>query len=476
MLETGSHLINGTLVTGDEPPVIHPSPVDEEPYAACRFASKDQADRALDAAVAAAPDAEQLDIAARAHALRQLCERIEARADEIAAHLTMEIGCPARQSLHLQARTASALAAAYADLVKMHRFEERRPGLRGGDILLQKYPVGISVGIVPWNVPLFLLTVKLGAAIAAGCPIVLKTSPENPATGTVIAEILEGLDLPRGMVSIMTGGRDLGRHLVADARVQKVSFTGSTAAGRAVAAACAEQLIPCTLELGGKSAAILLDDMNIDAVKGELFLAMCQNNGQVCGAQSRLLVPRSHINQFTDQLQDLFENLVVGDPRDSRTDIGPLATPAQLKRSMHAVEQARQDGATIRTGGQAWPGATRGFYYEPTLITHVTNDMPVAREEIFGPVIAVIAYDNEDEAIAMANDSPYGLSGSVWSSDQDRALRVASRLKTGTVGLSTRRILDFGAPFGGVRASGLGRELGSEGIDAYLNVRTVIIP
>ncbi|KFL48008.1 NAD-dependent aldehyde dehydrogenase [Sphingobium sp. ba1] len=332
--------------------------------------------------------------------------------------------------------------------------------------------MGLAVGIVAWNVPMFLACEKLASAIAAGCPIILKPSPENARTMQIFGEAVMALDLPKGMIAVLTGDRDIGRRLVADPRISKVSFTGSTAAGQAVAEVAARRFARCTLELGGKSAAILLDDFKIEDRAHELFLAMIQNNGQVCGAQSRILVPRGKTGAIRDGIAALFDGLKVGDPLDPATDVGPLATRVQSEKVKAMYADALAAGA-LKIGGAH--GAGSACLVDPALLL-TAPDARIAQEEVFGPLTALIEYDDVDQAVAIANDSVYGLSGSVWSPDLNRSIHVARRLRTGTVGINSKRILDFGAPFGGFRASGIGRELGPEGIDSYLESSSILLP
>lgn len=467
-------LIDGRFVptTGAEASLT--TPVDGSAHGAVRFAGAAEVDGALNAALRARPAAEALPVAARVGALRRLADRMEADGGELAALVTAENGCPARQAVALQVGAAVGLLRAYAELAETHVFEERRAAFRGGHTLVRKLPVGVAVGIVPWNVPHFLACMKLAPAIAAGVPIVLKPAPETSLSGDRLAALLAELDLPPGMLGVLPGDAQVGQALVGDPRVDKVSFTGSTAAGRAIAEVCARRFARCTLELGGKSAAVLLDDVDLDRALPQLFLATLQNNGQVCGAQSRLLVPRSRARELVDALAAFFESLVVGDPRDDRTQVGPVVSARQRDRILGYLALGPEEGATVAAGGGPGPGP--GFTVQPTLFADANNRMRIAREEIFGPVVTVIDYRDEADAVALANDSEMGLSGSVWSADPDRALAVARRLRTGTVGLGTKRILDFGSPFGGFRASGIGRELGPEGIDAFLETQTLLIP
>ncbi|MDQ6662337.1 MAG: aldehyde dehydrogenase family protein [Chloroflexota bacterium] len=476
MQDISTLYIGGEWIEPRSEPTPLLSPIDEHPFASARLAEEVEANLALERAEAALPLAEVLDISTRASLLRALARMLQEDATAIAALVTRENGCPSRQAVGMQVLSAVALLYAYAELVERHCFEEPRPGLRGGRVLVQKVPVGVSVGIVPWNVPLFLACMKLGPAIAAGCPIVLKPSPENATSVHALATAIARLDLPPGMVSVLTGGRELGKRLVADPRVAKVSFTGSTAAGREVAETCAARFARCTLELGGKSAAIVLDDVDFERVLPELLLAMLQNNGQICGAQSRILLPRSHFKEWSQTLANAFKRLVIGDPRREEVDIGPVVSKVQRSRIESTLHTAFEQGARPLVGGKRPTERRQGYYIEPTLLVDVSPSMTGAREEIFGPVIVALPYEDDDDAIALANNSAYGLSGSVWSSDTEHALQIARRMRAGTVALNSKNILDFGSPFGGMRASGIGRELGPEGIDAYLETKSILIP
>lgn len=430
---------------------------------------------AAEVAVAAAADCDlaAVPLAERCRALRVLAERLAADAGELARQVTLENGCPSAQAEALQVGSAVALLQAMADIGEEHRFEERRPGSRGGEVLVQKMALGIAVGIVPWNVPMFLASAKLASAVIAGCPIILKPSPENAASMVRYAGHLEEIGLPSGAVNLLVGDRDLGAALVAHPGVAKVSFTGSTAAGREVATACAARLARCTLELGGKSAAILLDDVDIGGIRNQLFLAMLQNNGQVCGAQSRLLVPAARYDELREALSGLFEELVTGDPRHAATDIGPVVHQAQARRIEALLERARAAGALPVNRPVQPPGPA---FVAPVLLEGVNPNSEIWREEVFGPVVTMMAYQDEAHAVALADDSHYGLSGSVWSPDIERAAALARRLRTGTVGVNSKKILDFAAPFGGFRQSGIGREFGPEGIDGYLEAKSILLP
>lgn len=470
--QVDTHLVSGSMLASSASPTTMVSPIDLSPLTSVRLADEAMTEAAIEAGLSAQAAAEATTVTERATALSVLADALDNRSDELAELAAREIGCPISQAKALQVASACGVLRAVARLVELHRFEEDRPAARGGRVLVRKVPVGLSVGIVAWNVPMFLACEKLAAAIAAGCPIILKPSPENARTMQVFSEAASAMDLPAGMVSVLTADRDIGRKLVADPRVNKVSFTGSTAAGRAVAQEAAARFARCTLELGGKSAAILLDDFKVEDRANELFLAMVQNNGQVCGAQARVLVPRHAAPAIRENLVGLFDGLIVGDPLDPATHIGPLATLAQADKVRVMYAEAVANGA-IPIGGAHGIGS--GCLVDPALLLSVPGSR-IAEEEVFGPLTALIEYDDVDHAVRIANASQYGLSGSVWSSDIERSVAVARRLRTGTVGINSKRILDFGAPFGGFRSSGIGRELGPEGIDSYLETSSILIP
>ncbi|TVQ44893.1 MAG: aldehyde dehydrogenase family protein [Gammaproteobacteria bacterium] len=472
--EVTGHWVAGEWILSGESPVRLPSPIDGSVLTEVRFANAALAERAVAAAYEARDAMEALSPDQRGDLLRALATRLREDEAALCERLVQETGCPVRQAPGLQIQSAASLLEALAQLAETYPFEVWRPALRGGRVLLQKHPVGVCAGIVPWNVPLFLAAVKLGSAIASGCPIVLKPSPENAASMALVSKHLSALELPVGGVSVLTAGRELGRRLVADPRVAKVSFTGSTAAGREVAVECSRRLARFTLELGGKSAGIVLEDADPERIQEQLLLATLQNNGQVCGAQTRLLFPAHRFRAWTTWLAEVFDGLVVADPRLSETDIGPLVSATQRERVIGAVTAAQASGvrrATARSPVVEGPGA----YVAPVLLTATDQTPAIVQEEIFGPVIVALPYRNEDEAIDMANDSRYGLAGSVWSASPERAIAVARRLRTGSVGINTKRMLDFGSPFGGMRESGIGRELGPEGLDGYLETKAVLV-
>ncbi len=452
------------------------SPHDQRLVAVVPRATAADADIAVHAAAAALDGPWATTSGAeRADLIRRLALGFQARAGELAEVITDEMGSPAKFSLFGQVLAPAMVLDGFAELAETLPFVTERPGVVG-PCLVQKVPVGVAAGIVPWNVPLFITCMKLGAALAAGAPIVLKPSPEAPVSSFVLADMLVDAGVPPGVVSILPGDADLGRHLVAHPLVDKVSFTGSTAAGRQVGALCGELVKRCTLELGGKSAGVVLDDADLATTVPQLLDAGLQNNGQVCAAQTRILVPRDSADEVVDALAAHVRTLVVGDPRSPETDIGPLVSARQRDRVEGYVREGVAAGARLVCGGRRPGGLDDGFYVEPTLFADVDNASRIAREEIFGPVLTVIPYTDVDHAIALANDSPFGLSGSVWTADPERGVAVASRIRTGTCAVNSGIVVEPRNPFGGFRTSGVGREMGPEGVEAYLETRTVVLP
>ncbi|MEY2398266.1 MAG: aldehyde dehydrogenase [Actinomycetota bacterium] len=434
----------------------------------------------IDRAVAAAREAfdrgpwPRMAPSERADIMAALSQQIQGRMQEFADVITAENGCPVSWGVMGQVFASTMALDFFEGHVRTMNFEEERAGMLGPAIV-RKEPVGVVGAIVPWNVPLFVTMLKLAPALAAGCTVVLKPAPETPLDAYMLAEALQVAGLPKGVVNIVAAGREAGEHLVTHPDIDKISFTGSTAAGRRIAALCGERLRRVTLELGGKSAAIILDDADVAATVAGLVPAGMMNNGQACVAQTRILASRNKYDEVVDAMVEAVRALKVGDPMAADTEIGPLVAERQRDRVMGYLESGQKEGAKVAIGGGRPANIEKGWYVEPTVFVNVDNKMKIAQEEIFGPVVAVIPYDDVDDAIAIANDSEYGLSGSVWSADAAQALDIARQVRTGTLSINGF-ILDFNCPFGGFKSSGLGRELGAEGLNAYLEYKTISFP
>ncbi len=431
----------------------------------------------IDRAVAAARTAfdegpwPRLSVAERMEKIEKLASIYMSETDAIADLITAEMGSP--KSFSRLGQGAGALAQMHLNMATAKEFPwvERRPGLFG-DVHLRRAPVGVVGAIVPWNVPQFLIMPKMIPALIAGCTVIVKPAPETPLDAMWLAEMLEEIDLPEGVVSILPGGRETGEALVRHPGVDKISFTGSSATGRHIAALCGEQLKRVSLELGGKSAAIILDDADIDRTVQHLKMASLMNNGQACVAQTRILVSERKHDEVIDALADMMAGLQVGDPADDATDIGPLVAQRQQHRVQSYIQAGLDEGARIVLGGKDKP-YDRGWYVQPTLFTDASNDMKIAREEIFGPVLTVLKYTDEADAVRIANDTDYGLAGSVWTADVAHGLEIGAQIRAGTYGINMYT-LDTTAPFGGFKQSGIGREFGAEGLSEYVELQSTV--
>jgi aldehyde dehydrogenase (NAD+) len=434
----------------------------------------------IDNAVAAAREAFDLGPwprmapADRADIMASISAAITARMDEFATLISNENGSPYSFSIMGQVFAATAVLDYFTGLTREYPFEETRQGMMG-PTLVRHEGVGVAAGIIPWNVPLFITMLKLAPALASGSTIVLKPAPETPLDANLLADIIAEAGVPAGVVNIVAAGREVGEHLVRHPDINKVSFTGSTVAGRKIGAICGEQLKRCTLELGGKSAAIICDDTDLATVIPGLLPAAIMNNGQACVAQTRILASRNRYAEVRDALAEAVAAYKVGDPLDPETECGPLVAERQRDRVEGYIAAGIAEGATLVVGGGRPAGLDQGWYVEPTLFADVDNSMTIAQEEIFGPVIALIPFDNEDDAVAIANDSDYGLSGSVWTDDVEKGIDIARQVRTGTYTVNGFG-MDFGSPFGGFKSSGVGRELGPEGLGAFLEDKTINLP
>ncbi len=472
--------IGGDWRSPDKPELMAEivSPSTETPFAAAPKGSIADVDAAVSAARTAlrvAPWAGSTG-AQRAAWMRALADELESRGDHTAALVSGENGMPISLARVAEGKGPAGTLRYYADLAEQTPAEERRPSARGGRAtVVRREPVGVVAAVVPWNFPQSLTMFKVAPALAAGCTVVIKPAPETAVDAFALADAAQACGFPPGVINVITGGRDVGAYLVAHPGIHKVAFTGSTAAGRAIGEVCGRLLRPVTLELGGKSAAIVLDDADLDQAVRGLSWASLLNNGQTCYLSSRILAPRSRYAEVVDAVADLAGSLKVGDPFDPSTRVGPLVTRQQRDRVEGFISAGRSEGARVVTGGGRPKHLPVGWYVEPTVLADLAPHSTPARKEIFGPVLVVLPYDDIDDAIRLANDSEYGLGGTVWTRDVERGLEIARRMETGAIGVNFFD-LDLGAPFGGVKSSGLGRELGPEGLDAYVSLKSVYLP
>jgi acyl-CoA reductase-like NAD-dependent aldehyde dehydrogenase len=449
------------------------SPVTEEVVAQVPEASREDVDKAVAAARKAFDEGPwpRMTPAERAAALKRVRAEVEKRFEDMVQSFTAEIGAPLPVS-RLFHQNALDMWDDAATLVESYPFEETR-ALPDGSARVVREPVGVVATIIPWNGPVATASLKISPALAAGCTVVLKPAPEGPVSVMLLAEAIEAAGLPEGVISILPAGREVGEYLVTHPGVDKVAFTGSTAAGKRIMSLCGERIARVTLELGGKSAAIIAEDMPLEDVLPSIVPAGVGHSGQVCAALTRILVPRSKHDEAKQQIAALMQQMKVGDPNEGDTALGPLAAERQRDRVESYVKVGVEEGAELVTGGERPEGLERGWYVEPTLFANVDNKMRIAQEEIFGPVITLIPYDDVEDAIAIANDSPYGLSGAVFATDRDLGERIARRVRTGQIGVNTWTMCVV-QPFGGFKQSGLGREGGPEGLAPYLETKVIL--
>ena len=430
----------------------------------------------IDDAVSAAHSAEatawrQSTAGERAEALLRFATALKARAGAAAELASRENGMPITLSRGVNGSFPSALVRYYAQLICGVEPEEIRPSMIW-DTIVRREPVGVVRAITPWNYPQALAAMKIAPALAAGCPVVLKAAPETALDALLFGEAALAAGLPHGVLSVIPGGPEAGAYLVTHPGVDKVAFTGSTAAGRAIGEACGRLIRPVTLELGGKSAAIICDDADMDATMKGLRTQAFINNGQTCYLSSRILAPKSRYAEVVEALAALADGLVVGDPLDDSTEIGPLVSERQRDRVMGYIAAGKSSDAKLVAGGSIPADQPRGWFVAPTVFADVDNADAIAQEEIFGPVLTVIPYQTDRDAIELANATEFGLAGTVWSTDTERATQIAREVRTGTIGVNDYQ-LDMRSPFGGVKASGLGRELVPEALDAYRVIKSI---
>lgn len=449
------------------------NPATEEVWGSVPDASEADVDAAVRAASAAfaRPGWSRLAAEERAVVLRRFADELEVRGAAMAAHITAENGTPISESRSAAAHSAGILRY-FAGLAGWLDAEDRRP-FPGGDnyTLVRRQPIGVCALIAPWNFPLTLVMVKLAPALLAGCTVVIKPASETPVDLRVLIEAAIAAGIPAGVINLVTGSRVAGGHLVTHPLVDKVAFTGSTAAGRIIAAQCGSLLRPVTLELGGKSAAIVLPDADLDNFSSLVLRTCLRNTGQTCYNSTRILAPAALYDEIVERVAREVRQAQQGDPLDPLTVFGPVVSARQRESIEGYIGIGRAEGARIATGGTP-SEFDRGYYVTPTVFRDVTSSMRVAQEEIFGPVLVVVPYSDEADAVRIANDSSFGLGGAIFGTDEEHATSLAARIDSGSIGINFYGS-NLAAPFGGRKDSGLGTEYGPEGVSAYLALKSV---
>jgi aldehyde dehydrogenase (NAD+) len=445
------------------------NPATEEPIATITLGGAVDVDRAVAAARRAFESYSETNVDDRLAILRRIIDVYRSKVDEMAKTISLEMGCPISLSRVAQVPAGLSHLSEIVRVLEHFRFEERK-----GSTLMRKEPIGVCALITPWNWPMNQIVCKVAPALAAGCTMVLKPSEVAPLSAWLFAEILHEAGVPSGVFNMVNGdGPTVGAALASHSDVAMVSFTGSTRAGIAVATAAAPTVKRVAQELGGKSANIILDDADFESAVQKCVQACFRNAGQSCNAPTRLLVPRSKMNHVAEVARRAAEASEVGDPFAESTTIGPMSSKAQFEKVQRFIDSGIREGATLVTGGPGVPaGMVKGYFVKPTVFSDVRNDMTIAREEIFGPVLCIIPYDNDDDAVRIANDTPYGLSGFVTSGNIERARRVAKRIRSGNVHINGAK-LDFSACFGGYKQSGNGREWGEAGLEEFLDLKAI---
>jgi betaine-aldehyde dehydrogenase len=426
-------------------------------------------ERAVSAARQAQEAWSQTSLEQRIALLKKIRQGLEARQEEIATLISEEVGTPFKISQRIQAWLPSADIGSFVEMADGLFLEETI-----GNSTVYREPKGVVACITPWNYPLHQVASKVAPALLAGCTVVLKPSEVAPFTAFLLAEVIDAAGLPPGVFNLVTGyGPSVGEALASHPEVDMISFTGSTTSGKRVAALAAQDVKRLALELGGKSASVILDDADLEkAVKGTLNSCFL-NSGQTCNALTRLLVPEDRYEEIAELVVEMTQSFTVGDPLDPQTKLGPLVSSVQRERARGLIKSAVEEGADLLIGGPEAPAdLTKGFFVKPTVFGKVTSKMKIAQQEVFGPVLSIMTYQTEDEAVQIANDTAYGLAGAVWSADAERANRVARRLRAGQVDINGARF-NINAPFGGFKQSGLGRELGRYGLDEFFELKSI---
>lgn len=414
----------------------------------------------------------RMSTAERMAVLRRFFDLYEAKAEEFAKFVSREMGAPLWYTRSIQDLIRNQ-SLAYFKAAEEYPWEETRQGFPEAKTLWMRAPVGVVAAVIPWNAPHQVALGKLYPALLAGCTVILKLAPETAVSGQFLGELFTEAGIPEGVVSILVAERDVSEYLVSHPGIDKIGFTGSSATGKRIAGIASDRLARFSLELGGKSAAIVLPDADIQDTVGALRYRSFPNNGQVCVAQTRILVHEDRHDKFVEALVDDVARMVVGDPSDENTFIGPVVSERQRNRVDDYIAIGIQEGASVAIGGHGMPeGMNQGSFVRPTVFAGVSNSMRIAREEIFGPVVSVIPYQDVDEAVQIAGDSEYGLSGSVWTKDVPAAMEIARKIRTGGISINGAAP-DLMSPFGGFRQSGIGREFGAEGINHYIEHKTI---
>jgi betaine-aldehyde dehydrogenase len=445
------------------------NPATEEKIGKIPVGSSKDVDRAASAARSAFESWSKSDINTRIDILNALSNKLKERGEEIAQTITAEVGTPIGYSRIAMVGTPRVVSRSYAKILENFDWEER---VRNS--IICKEPIGVCAFITPWNFPLHQIIGKVAPAIAAGCTMILKPSKEAPLSAFILADILHEIGLPPGVFNLVSGhGSEIGNYMSSHPEVDMVSFTGSTGAGVSVSEAAAPTVKRVTLELGGKSANVALDDADPILVAKKAIGACHQNSGQTCSALTRLIIPESMSEEVYKVIAEKNDSYRPGNPLEESTRCGPMVSLRQQESVTGYIKSGINDGATLLSGGLGMPeGISKGFYVKPTIFTNVTSEMKIWKEEIFGPVLVIATYKTEKEAIELANDSIYGLSGGVWSNDEDRAIKFAKEMRTGQVSINGGSF-NVSAPFGGYKLSGNGRELGTHGLNEFLEIKSI---
>ena len=451
------------------------NPASEEIVARVAHASNADMDRAVAAARQAFdhgpwPKTPPLERMAK---LMELVDHLEPRVPELAAAWTAQIGGLASASGPMHAGGVAGLRG-IASLGERFEWTTQRPGILVDTVVITREPVGVVVAIAPWNGPFAIMANKVFFALIAGCTVVMKPSPETPLEAYIIAEAAEAVGMPAGSINLVPADREAADHLIHSTGIDKVTFTGSTAAGKHIASVCGGNMVRATFELGGKSAAIIRDDFPIEAAAGILGNTITVMSGQVCAMLSRAIVPKARHDELAEAIAKVMQGVKIGDPHDPETQLGPVAMKRQLDRIEMYIEEGKKSGADLITGGSRPAHMNKGYYMEPTLFANVDNTSRIAQEEIFGPVLCLIPAEDEEDAIRIANESDYGLNGSVFTHDAQAAYDIARQIRTGVVGQNGMR-MEWTAPFGGFKQSGIGREGGDEGLWPYVETKSVLL-